>query len=85
MVIHTQNGVFNVYERLVKLRSQLPEGFIQCHQSFVVNMRHIRRFLPQDILLDTDVRVPVSRSKYVQTGSLPVGGPASDPGYQCGF
>lgn len=67
VTIHTQSETVTVYERLEKLRPLLPEGFIQCHKSFLVNMRHIRRFLPQDILLDTDAQIPVSRSKYALT------------------
>lgn len=67
VTIHTQSETVTVYERLEKLRPLLPEGFIQCHKSFLVNMRHIRRFLPQDILLDTHAQIPVSRSKYALT------------------
>ena len=67
VTIHTQSETVTVYEQLDKLRPLLSEGFIQCHKSFLVNMRYIRRFLSQDILLVTDAQIPISRSKYART------------------
>ena len=45
---------------------QLPKGFFQCHKSFVVNMRQIRRFQSPDILLKGGQKIPVSRNRYAQ-------------------
>lgn len=64
--IHIRDEVITVYERLDRLSPMLPEGFLRCHKSFLVNMRHIRRFLERDILLDTGETIPVSRSRYAQ-------------------
>lgn len=64
--IHIRDEVITVYERLDRLSPMLPEGFLRCHKSFLVNMRHIRRFLERDILLDTGETIPVSRSRYTQ-------------------
>lgn len=61
--IHTRSEVITVYERLDRLALLLPEGFLRCHKSFLVNMRRIRRFLEQDVLLDTGASVPMSRSR----------------------
>lgn len=64
--IHTRGEVVVVYERLDKLALLLSEGFLRCHKSFLVNMRRIRRFREQDILLDGGMAVPVSRSRSAQ-------------------
>lgn len=61
--VHTRSEVLTVYERLDRLAPRLPEGFLRCHKSFLVNMRCIRRFLEQDVLLDTGAKVPMSRSR----------------------
>lgn len=61
--IHTQKEVVTVYEKLDKLAPLLPAGFLRCHKSFLVNMRRIRRFQAQDVLLDTGAAIPLSRSR----------------------
>lgn len=61
--IHAHGETVTVYERLDKLAALLPEGFLRCHKSFLVNMRRIRRFREQDVLLDSGEAVPVSRSR----------------------
>lgn len=63
VIIHTREEAVTVYEKLDKLALRLPEGFLRCHKSFLVNMRCIRRFQAQDALLDTGAFVPVSRSR----------------------
>lgn len=65
--IHTAEEQITVYERLNNILQQLPDGFIQCHKSFVVNMRQIRRFQPPDVLLKNGVKIPVSRKRYAET------------------
>lgn len=67
--IHTRGELVTVYERLDQVAPRLPEGFLRCHKSFLVNMRCIRRFLEQDVLLDTGARVPMSRSRSAEAKS----------------
>jgi len=52
------------YTQLKKVIPSLPEGFFQCHKSYVINMRQIQRFTANDILLKNGKTIPVSRSKY---------------------
>lgn len=61
--IHTREEIITVYERLDRLALRLPEGFLRCHKSFLVNMRRIRRFQAQEVLLDTGAAIPLSRSR----------------------
>ena len=65
--VHTDEETVTAYERLESIKRSLPPGFYHCHKSFIVNMSHIRRFQPNDILLKNGKRVPVSRSKYNET------------------
>lgn len=67
--IHTGEEVITVYERLDKLASRLSEGFLRCHKSFLVNMRRVRRFTEQNVLLDTGASVPMSRSRSAEAKS----------------
>lgn len=65
--IHTCAEVVVVYEKLDKLAMRLPEGFLRCHKSFLVNMRWVRRFQERDVLLDGGVAIPMSRSRSAES------------------
>ena len=63
--VHTIAGeVITSYERLENLMRPIPAGFFQCHKSYIVNMRQIRRFESGRVVLKNDVIIPVSRSRY---------------------
>lgn len=62
--LYTINSVIKSYGKLDSIIEDLPVWFIQCHKSYVVNMRQIQRFLSNQILLKNGDCIPVSRSKY---------------------
>jgi DNA-binding LytR/AlgR family response regulator len=62
--IHSLEEVETVNMRLEAILCSLPAGFCQCHKSFIVNLRQIKRFLPNEVLLKSGEKVPVSRSRY---------------------
>lgn len=61
-VVYTDTVSYTVYEKLSTLLSRLPDTFIQCHKSYVVNMRWVQRLEPEQILLKNGQQVGVSRS-----------------------
>ena len=67
VLIHTQKETITAYEKLNNLLEQLPDSFCQCHKSYIVNMRHIRRFQASDVLLKSDHVIPISRSRNAET------------------
>ncbi len=67
LVIFTLDGKIEIYEKLDDLRKRLPEGFLQCHKSFLVNMNYIRRIDKNHILLKSGTEIPISRAKYAET------------------
>lgn len=63
-LIHTVSGEdLTAYEKLSVLLGQLPEQFVQCHKSFLVNMEQVERMEPGALLLRGGGTVPVSRSR----------------------
>lgn len=62
--VHTVDGMVGAYIPLRHIMQQLPGDFYQCHKSYVVNLRQIRRFQYPDILMKNGGKVPVSRSRY---------------------
>ena len=59
------NRVLN--EPLEKIRNKLPRFFMNCHKSFCVNMNYIRRIDKSGILLENEIKVPVSKAHYAET------------------
>ena len=37
------------------------EGFVQCHRSYLVNLRHISAIVRAEIVMDDGTRLPISR------------------------
>lgn len=52
------------YYKLDEVAELLGESFLRCHQSFIVNMKRIKLFVEDGLLLENDDFVPVSRKKY---------------------
>ena len=62
--IRTRQEEFGVGETMEKLAEQLPENFVRCHRSFVVNEEHITQIrLSESLLyLGKELFVPISRT-----------------------
>lgn len=53
-----------------ELAGQLPpQDFVQCHRSYMVGLRHIRRLGKEQIVLDSGASIPVSRRLFGQTNA----------------
>lgn len=62
--VHTVTDTVNAYVPLRQIMQQLPADFYQCHKSYVVNLRQIRRFEYPDILMKNGEKASVSRARY---------------------
>ncbi len=52
-------------ETLAEVESLLPPAFFfRCHRSYVVNLKYVRAYDHQDVVLRNQGRVPISRNKY---------------------
>lgn len=62
--IRTRREEFAMNGTIEKCMEQLPENFVRCHRSFVVNMNHITkiRLMENLLYLGENLFVPVSRS-----------------------
>ena len=75
--IVTVHGSHTVFESLNRFEKQLPEGcFARCSQSYLVNLRQVRKITATSVLVDT-YELPVSRTKkraFFQAASNYLGG-----------
>lgn len=69
ITIWTKTDRHSCYGRLEKLLEQLPESFVQCHKSYIVNMKEINQIERTGIRMEGGTIVPVSKSRYSTTRS----------------
>ncbi len=51
VIFHTANDNYETYSSFNKLKSELPENFIRCHKSFIVNINNITKLEPKSNLI----------------------------------
>ncbi len=64
VIFSTENGEKSFYYKLDEIENMLGESFLRCHQSYVVNMKKIKKFVEDGLLLNNGDFIPVSRKKY---------------------
>lgn len=62
--IHEKDIDRNIYAKLSELEELLPEQFIRCHQSYIVNLEQARELNSHEFVLNTGERIPISQTKY---------------------
>lgn len=65
--IYTDKEKYTVYEKLSDILQRLPESFIQCHKSFLVNLEYVEALEGKEIILIEGRRISISRTYYNQT------------------
>lgn len=65
VTLHLKNAKIEYYSRLKNLEKELKEkDFFRCHKSYIVNLMYVVRFDKNEILLDNDEIIPISRRNY---------------------
>lgn len=60
-----ENNVYTMYEKLNVLEKELFEyGFIRIHQSYLVNLRHIKKVAGYHVILSNGQSLSVPKTKY---------------------
>jgi len=62
--VKTLGKEYGFYGTMEELQAGLPDSFIRCHRSYIVNKSHIERFVgvSSNIILNNGFEIPVSRS-----------------------
>lgn len=63
-ILHTQNAVIPLKEGISSVEKRLT-GYgqvVKCHRSYLVNLQHVSVVLKEEMILDDQGRVPVSRN-----------------------
>ncbi|MBR4205042.1 MAG: response regulator transcription factor [Clostridia bacterium] len=59
--IVTEGEEYRMKASLAETAAQLDEFFFPCQRSFIVNLRHVARILPDRVVLKNGAEVPISR------------------------
>ncbi len=66
-IIHEQDLDRKIYLKLSDLEEVLPNYFVRCHQSYIVNFDMVREMKAKDLLLKTGEKIPISQLKCKET------------------
>lgn len=69
VLIHLDDEIFSCYTTLNQILALLPQNFIRCHKSFIVNMDYIKNFNSVKITLMDNTIINVSKSKAIEAKS----------------
>lgn len=62
LIIFTQTQEYKTYEKMDNAETALSKNdFVRCHQSFLVNVKHIREWNGHEITLNSGTVIPVSK------------------------
>lgn len=64
VAIRTTTGHYDVKQSITEIENMLGEGFIRCHRSYIVGLKHIKRITKADVILDNGMAIPLSRRSY---------------------
>ncbi len=60
--IFTKNEIFRCYKKLSDIQNELPEGFVRCHQSYIINSKYIKSHQTNQFTLKNGTIIPISNS-----------------------
>ncbi|HEX2945737.1 MAG TPA: LytTR family DNA-binding domain-containing protein [Clostridia bacterium] len=62
--VTTNSGKITAGLSISELEKELGDGFIRCHRSYIVGMKYIKRITKNEVILDNDIQIPLSRRLY---------------------
>lgn len=66
--LHKKEESFSFYGKLDELEPALPDTFFRCHRSFIVNLDHVQHYKKEEVWLDNEDIIPLSRRRYQAFG-----------------
>lgn len=62
--VYTDSGEYSFYGRFQDIESQLDERFLQCHNSYIVNIGQVQRMGERQFFFAGEKSIPISRTYY---------------------
>ncbi|MFQ6791402.1 MAG: LytR/AlgR family response regulator transcription factor [Thomasclavelia sp.] len=61
-VIHVVNKNYTTYESFDSLLQRLPDYFLKCHKSYIVNLKYVTAYRHNIFVLKDGINIPISRT-----------------------
>lgn len=60
----TEDCEYGFYDTMERLEEKLPDSFVRCHRSYIINRKYIRKVMVSrgSVILQDDIEIPLSRS-----------------------
>lgn len=65
--LHSEIKTHAIYQKLDEIEELLPENFIRCHKSYIVNLDFVKSMQARNFILFDDTAIPISQSKFKKT------------------
>ena len=62
VAVTTEADTIQVKMPISEIEKLLGEGFVRCHRSYLVGLKHIARLAKTEVILDSGKALPLSRS-----------------------
>ncbi len=66
VIVYDKESSQEFYYKLDEIETMTEGIFLRCHQSYLVNMKKIKAFVQDGLMMESGCFVPVSRKKYFQ-------------------
>lgn len=68
--IHTINNDFECAVSLSELEKELPDSFVRCHISYMINTQFVKSIKRFQVLLETGVQIRIPEKKYTKVRDM---------------
>ena len=66
--IRSKNEIYTFNRKISQLEELLPkENFVRCHRSYIVNIKYVKNINKNSLLLEDDVKIPISKTRMDNT------------------
>lgn len=65
--IHYSGKIERIIMKLDTVLNKLPDYFVRCHQSYVINIRKITKWERSTFYIGQNIRIPISRNRLQET------------------
>ena len=59
--IHSDDGIYQMYSTMRDIIAKLPESFLRCHNSYLVNSECVVTVRSTEIVLTSGAKIPISK------------------------
>ena len=67
LILHTEHDDQRILMKLSEVLELLPQYFVRCHQSFIINLNKIRSYERNEVILVSGQKITISRSREEDT------------------